>query len=165
MIKVLYLAIAILAFIELYSVGVAALAKKAGESDYLYCFIPFYAFYMTNRLTGLFAVLTIPVKKFQGMMAILAAVTLGATVYACWGESHLPAVSAESLWQIMGVVIGLCAFLAWFAIFSSSQKLFRRFNVDKEKTFTFFAALIIPAPFLYLYVAKTHTPRSLKDMY
>ncbi|MBQ4268580.1 MAG: hypothetical protein IJB97_02895 [Clostridia bacterium] len=165
MIRVLYLAIAILAFIELYSVGVMMLAKKAGESDYKMCLIPFYAFYMTNRLTGTFAVLTIPVKKFHGMMAILAATVLGAALYACWGDDHLPTISAESLWQIMGVVIGLCAFLAWFAILASSRKLFRRFNVDREKTFTAIAALVITAPILYAYVAKTHTPRLLKDMY
>ncbi len=165
MIRVLYLALALIVFIELYSVGVMALAKKAGESDYLYCLIPFYAFYMTNRLTGLFAVLTIPVRKFHGMMAIICAVSLGAMLYACWGDSHLPSLSAPSLWQIMGVVLGLCALLAWVAIVASSRKLFRRFNVEKEKTATLLAAFIVTAPFMYLFVAKTHSPRALKDMY
>ena len=165
MIRVLYLAIAMLVFIELYSVGVMALAKKAGECDYWHCLIPFYAFYMTNRLTGVFSVLTIPVKKFQGMMGIICAVSLGAMLYACWGDENLPALSAPSLWQIMGVVMGLCAFLAWLALIASSRKIFRRFNVDKEKTSTFLAAFIITAPFMYMFVAKNNQPRALKDMY
>ena len=165
MIKVLYLAIAILAFIELYSVGVLFLAKKTGEKDYKLCLIPFYAFYVVNRLTGVFKVLTIPVQKFQGMVAILCTVSIFAMLYACWGDNNLPEASIASLWQIMGVVMGLCAFLFWFALVSSSGKLFRRFNVKKEGAATLLSALVITIPFMYAYYAKKNTPRALKDMY
>jgi len=165
MIRVLYVAIAMLAFIELYSVGVMLLAKKIGEKDYKLCLIPFYAFYVTNRITGVFKVLTIPVQKFQGMIAILAVVCLAALAYACWGDTHLPDESAPSLWQIMGVVMGLCALLFWNAIIASSQKIFRRFNVKKEGVATLLSALVITVPFLYGYYAVKNEPRSLKDMY
>ncbi len=165
MIRVLYLAIAILAFIELYSLGIFFLAKKAGEKNSWKCFIPFYAFCVANRLTGTFSVLTIPVKKMHGMAAILVSVCLLALAYACWGDENLPLQSVASLWQIMAVVIGLCAFLLWFAIVASSGKLFRRFNVKREKLATLLSALVITAPFMYVYIAATKTPRALKDMY
>ena len=165
MIRVLYLAIAILAFIELYSVGVAFLAKKVGEEDYKLCYIPFYAFYVANRITGIFKVLTIPVQKFQGMMATVSAVSIFAMLYACWGDNHLPIQSSPALWQIMGVVLGLCGLLFWLAILSSSRKMFRRFNVKKEGLATLLAALVITVPFQYIYFAKRNEPRSLKDMY
>lgn len=165
MIKVLYLAIAILAFVELYSIGVMLLAKKAGEKDYLKCLIPFYAFYVTNRLTGVFRVFTIPVQKFHGMMAILSGVSLLALLYACWGDTHLPAQSIPSLWQIMGAVLVLCALVFWTSILESSRKIFRRFNVKREGLMTFLSAFVITVPFLYVVYAQKNTPRALKDMY
>ena len=165
MIRVLYLVIAILAFVELYSVGVTLLAKKLGEKDYKRCLIPFYAFYVVNRITGGFNVLTIPVKKYHGMVAILSVLSVLATVYACWGDTHLPVESAPSLWQIMGVILGLCALLFWLSIIASSTKIFRRFNVKKDKLAVWLSALVITVPVLYAYYAKKNEPRSLKDMY
>lgn len=165
MIKVLYLAIAILAFVEAYSVGVLFLAKKAGEKGYLKCLIPFYAFYVTNRLTGIFKVFTIPVQKLHGTLAIVSAVSLLAMTYACWGEGHLPAESAPSLWQIMGVVLILCGLLFWTAMLESSRKIFRRFNVKREGLATVLSAFIVTIPFLYVFFAQKNTPRALNDMY
>ncbi|MBQ8685326.1 MAG: hypothetical protein IJ514_04050 [Clostridia bacterium] len=165
MIRVLYLVIAILAFIELYSLGVACLAKRLGEEDYKLCFIPFYAFYVVNRITGGFNVLTIPVKKYHGMMAIVAVLSVFATLYACWGDSRLPAESAPSLWQIMGVVLVLCALLFWLSIFNSSTKIYRRFNVKRDKLALLLTAFVITVPVLYAYYAKKNEPRALKDMY
>ena len=165
MIRVLYLAIALLVFIELYSIGVMLLAKKTGEKDALLCLVPFYAFKVANRLTGTFAVLTIPVKKYHSMVAILVVVSLLAMVYGCWGDINLPVESIDSLWQIMGVVMGLCGLLFWISLIASSRKVFRRFNVDWEKTATLIAALVITIPFMYIFVALNKTPRELKDMY
>lgn len=165
MIKVLYLIIAILAFVELYSVGVLFLAKKTGEKDYWKCLIPFYAFYVTNRLTGSFKVFTIPVQKFHGTMVILSLVSILATTYACWGDSHLPQESIPSLWQIMGVILVLCALVFWTSMLESSRKIFRRFNVEKEGLATFLSAFVITIPFAYIICAQKKQPRDIKDMY
>lgn len=165
MIKVLYLAMSILAFIELYSIGVSFLAKKVGEKDYKLCYIPFYAFYVVNRIAGVFKVLTIPVRKFHGMMIAVSLVGIFALLYACWGDIHLPIQSSPALWQIMGVVLAVCGLLFWLAILSSSRKIFRRFNVKREGWATLIAALTITVPFQYIYYAKHNEPRSLKDMY
>ena len=165
MIRVLYFALAILAFIELYSVGVLLLAKKTGERDYKLCLIPFYAFRVVNRMVGEFKVLTIPVHKFQGMAAIFCAVSVGAMVYACWGDANLPALSVPALWQIMGVVMGICFLCLWNGLVASSRKLFRRFNVRREGLATLFSALVITIPFQYAYYANRNEPRDLKDMY
>lgn len=165
MIRVLYLVIAILAFVELYSIGVACVAKKLNESDWKKCFIPFYAFYVVNRVSGGFNVLTIPVKKYHSMMAILSIVSVFAFLYACWGDTHLPIESSPSLWQIMGVILFLCGFLAWFSLLASSIKIYRRFNVKRDKLAIWLTVVVVSIPVLYAYSAKKNEPRSLKDMY
>ena len=108
---------------------------------------------------------TIPVQKFHGMMAILSGVSLLALLYACWGDTHLPAQSIPSLWQIMGAVLVLCALVFWTSILESSRKIFRRFNVKREGLMTFLSAFVITVPFLYVVYAQKNTPRALKDMY
>ena len=165
MIRVLYLIASILVFTELYSTGVLILAKKTGEKDYLRCLIPFYAFYVVNRITGGFKVFAIPVKKYHGMVIILATVSVLAMLYACWGDNNLPIQSSPALWQIMGVVMGLCGLLFWTSVIVSSRKVFRRFNVEKESLATFISAFIITVPFMYVYYATRNNPRDLKDMY
>ena len=165
MIRIVYLVIAILAFVEVYSIGVTLVAKKLNERDWKLCLIPFYAFYVVNRITGGFNVLTIPVKKYHGMMMILSLLSVGAFTYGCWGDTHLPIESSPSLWQIMGVILFLCAFLTWFSLLASSTKIYRRFNVKRDKLAIWLSVIVVTIPFLYAYYANKNEPRSLKDMY
>ncbi|MBR1868118.1 MAG: hypothetical protein IJ800_06050, partial [Clostridia bacterium] len=138
---------------------------KAGEKDAKLCFIPFYAFWVANRLTGVFSVLTIPVKRFHVYVVELVAIVLLAFVYGCWGEGNLPEPSIPALWQIMGVIMGICAFLLWMALLSSSGKIYRRFNAERENAAKWLSSLVITIPFIYVYYAVKNTPRELKDMY
>ena len=164
MVTVFITILIMLAFVEWYAFGVYCLAKKAGEADVVRCFIPFYAFAMTRRLTGEFKILTIPVKNFAGMMAEVAGVTLLALMYACWGDAHLPDLSANALWEIMSVIFLLMAVVAWIAFLISSERLFRRFNVQKKGLCVLLCALVISIPLVYVFASK-NTPRLLKDMY
>lgn len=154
----------IVCFIEIYSIGVYFLAKKAGEKSPAKCFIPFYAFLSVNRLTGGFKVLSIPVKRFHFMMVEVVAVALGALLYACWGENTLPEISRVCLWEIMSIVFVLMALIAWVALFSSSNRLAMRFNVKRAWLFSLSCALVVFLPVAYI-VASKNSPRALNEMY
>ncbi|MBQ8322824.1 MAG: hypothetical protein IJX91_02540 [Clostridia bacterium] len=162
--KLLYIALGVLAFVELYAIGAAAAARKCGEKDWKKCFIPFYAFYVINRMTGGFTVLSIPVRKMHGMLIALTAVILAACAYTFWGQKNLPELSAGPLKQIMTVIVVFCAFLAYVTLVLSAKKIYRRFNVKREGAFTLLSLLVVTIPVLFCYVSKNE-PKTLKEMY
>jgi len=164
MVRTLIAAGAVLAFIEFYSLGVWAAAKKAGERRCGLAFIPFYAFYLTGKMTGEFTILTIPVKKYHGFMLVITLLGLGAHLYASWGATGLPAVSSEALWQIMYIVFVLAAGLAYISLLTSSRKFYRRFNIARENLFVLLSVPIVTLPLLYIAASK-NPPRPLSEMY
>lgn len=151
------------AFLELYSVGVLFVAKKCGE-EYKKCLIPFYAMYSVGNIVKGFSVLTIPVKKFHMMLLELYLLAAGALLYACWGQYNLPAISAESLWQIMALPIAIAVALMYASIMVSSRKVYRRFRIYHEVLYTVLSLPLITVPFLYWLVSRRE-PRKLEDMY
>jgi len=156
--------VGILIFIEYYSIGIFLAAKKMGYEHPYRNFIPFYAFCTARRMSGQFTILTIPVNKMARMMIFVSTVTILAVIYAEWGSYNLPEASSESLWQIMLLVIGVCAFVFYLAIIMSSVKIFRRFNAKREYLCTLFAVPLVTIPFLYGRAAKS-SPRSDAEMY
>ena len=160
----LYLAIGILLYVELYSAGVYAVAKKTGMPKAWKNFIPFYAFRTVGSLTMGFSVMMIPVRKMAATMAVLSVAALAACAYGVWGEYHLPEVSRASLWQIMLVIIGLCAALFYFCILVSSKKVYRRFRVRHEGLYFLLSLPLITVPVLYAIVSRA-APRTDAEMY
>lgn len=154
----------ILAFIEYYSLGVMCIAKKAGIDNYKKALIPFYAFYLARKISGIFTILTIPVKKFHTYMLTLVILGILALIYASWGSIRLPAVSAESLWQIMSIILILCSLLAWAGLVISSKKIFRVFKVKNQALMTGLSFLILPIPILYMASSK-NIPDAPSELY
>lgn len=154
MILLLYIFIGIIAFIYWYSLGVYFVAKRLGYKSPKKSFIPFYSFKIVSELVGVFTIFTIPVKKYLGTVVIFVLVILGACAYALWGNTNLPVQSSGPLWQIMGVVIGICAFSFYFCIYSSTTKLFLKFKLERTSILTIFTLLLLPVTFVYIYLSK-----------
>ena len=152
------------AFLELYSVGVMFAAKRCGEKDYKKSLIPFYSFYLVQKMVDSFAVMTIPVRKFHIMFLELYLVAAGALLYACWGSTNLPEISASALWEIMAVIIGIVAVAMYGSLLVSSQKVYRRFRVEHEGWMVVLSVPLVTIPLLYWYVSRRE-PRLMKDMY
>ena len=164
MIKVLILFAGLLTFIELYSLGVFFLAKRNGDEKPWKNFIPYYAFRTARRLSGRFTVLTIPVTKMAGTLVFTSVVATLATLWGIWGDCNLPALSSESLWQIMALVIGLCIGVSYYTVVAASAKLYRRFRIQRERLFTVLSLLVLSLPVLYC-IASRNEPRSDGEMY
>lgn len=164
MVKSLIAIICILAFIEYYSLGVMFVAKKACEKDYKLAFIPFYSFFLVGKITGIFTVLTIPVKKYHSFMLTIVTVGLLAFVYALWGDLRLPKVSAMALWEIMSIIFVICILLWYVSLLIASKKVYRRFNIEKENLAILFSMFIITIPIMY-YIASKNTPKTPSEMY
>ena len=164
MIKVLILFAGLVAFIELYSLGVFFLAKRNGDEKPWKNFIPYYAFRTARRLSGRFTVLTIPVTKMAGTLIFTSVVATLATLWGIWGESNLPTLSSSSLWEIMALVIGLCIGVSYYTLVAASGKLYRRFRIEREKLFTVLSLLVVSMPVLY-FIASKNEPRTDKEMY
>lgn len=160
----LYVSLAIILLVEYYSVGVIFIAKSFGMSNVYKNLIPFYAFKTAREISGSFSILTIPVKKFASMMIIVSVVAILALAYASWGSTALPVISANSLWQIMGVVIGLTGAIFYLGLICVTPKICRRFNVEREKLCTFLALFVVTIPFIY-YFASKNKPRPDSQMY
>lgn len=158
------LAAGILVGVELYSLGVVFLAKKCGERTPWKNMIPYYAFKTARKISGPFGVFTIPVKKMAGTLIFASVAAVLACLWAEWGDRRLPTISADALWQIMAVIMVLCAFVAYAVILSCSAKLYRRFNVKNEGLFTVFSLLLVTVPFLYIVVSRNQ-PRTMQEMY
>lgn len=152
------------ALLELYSVGVMFAAKRCGEKDYKKSLIPFYSFYLVRKIVNGFSVMTIPVRKYHVMFLELYLVAAGALLYACWGSTNLPEISASALWEIMAVPIGISVLTMYGSLLVSSQKVYRRFRVEHEGRMTLLSAPLVTIPLLYWLVSKRE-PRLMKDMY
>lgn len=164
MVKCLIAVIVILSFIEVYSLAIMVLAKKAGINNYRMAFIPFYSFLLVGKIIGVFSIMTIPVKKYHSYMLTIFIIFMLALIYANWGTINLPEVSSDALIQIMSILYVLCALLTWISLIITSKKIFRKYRITKEKTFTLLTVFVITIPFLYLYASK-NSPRTLKEMY
>ena len=160
----LYAVLGIFLFVELYSVGIYFLALNYGLPNPLKVFLPFYCFTYARKLSGPFHVMTIPVNKMAATIIFVTVAAVLALSYALWGNQNLPATSGESLWQIMWIVIGLCIFVAWYTIVSSSIKIFRRFNVERRKLYCILSLFMLTIPFLFLSIRK-NSFRSDAEMY
>ena len=160
----LYVAIGILLYVELYSAGVYAVAKKMAHEKPWKNFIPFYAFRTVGSVTMGFSVMMIPVRKTATTMIVSSVAALAACAYGAWGKTHLPDVSSASLWQIMLVIIGLCAALFYFCILVSSRKVYRRFCVKHEGLYLLLSVPLVTVPVLYLLVSR-NSPRPDAEMY
>ncbi|MBE7086666.1 MAG: hypothetical protein E7369_00015 [Clostridiales bacterium] len=164
MLNVLIGVIAMLVLIEFVSLGVYFLAKKMGYEKPYKVFIPFYCFKVIREVTGPFTVLVIPVTKMARMYIFICVAFLLALCYASWGGDFLPTISAESLWQIMWIVMGLCILLFYLGLVFASVKVYRRFNVPNEKLFVVISLLFVTIPFLFM-ISSKNVPRSLNEMY
>lgn len=160
----LYVAVGIILLVEYYSVGVVFLARSYGMKNYVKSFIPFYAFKTAREIGGPFSILTIPVKKFAGMMITVSVLALLALLYASWGNYNIPEPSRTSLWQIMWLIIGLSACIFYAGMVCVTPKICRRFNVEREKLCVFLSLFILPVPFIY-YFASKNPHRCDADMY
>lgn len=158
------LAAGILVGVEVYSLGVVFLAKKCGEKSPWKNMIPYFAFKTARRISGPFAVLTIPVKKMAGTMVFVSVAAVLACLWAEWGDSSLPLISSEALWQIMWVVMCICALVAYMTVISCSAKLYRRFNVKNETLYVLLSLFLVTVPFLYIVVSRNQ-PRTMREMY
>ena len=165
MIRLLYVLAGIIGFIEWYSVGVYFMAKRCGYKTPSLCFVPFMAFKIQNELTGTFTVLTIPVKKYHGMMISFFAVILFACFYLFWGQEHLLDENAKlSLKSIMLIIIVVCALLIEISLLFGVKKAYRKMNVEKEGLYTLLSVIPLSVPLL-MYIASKNTPKTEEEMY
>ena len=154
MINTLFVFLGILVFSYYYSIGVYFVLKKLGYEKAWKAFIPFYAYQLVNKVGGTFSVFTIPVRKYTATVILLSVITSLACLYGFWGNIYLPSQSIGPLWEIMALVIGICALIFYASLISSSLKLFLRFRLEKTRLITFLVVLIIPIPFVYIYLSK-----------
>lgn len=160
----LYTALAIILLVEYYSVGVIFIAKSFGMKKVYKNLIPFYAFKTVRQISGSFAILTIPVKKFATMMITVSIVAILALAYASWGSVNLPEISANSLWQIMSLIVGISLAIFYFGMICVTPKICRRFNLEREKLMVFLSLFILTIPFIY-YAGSKRKPRLDSQMY
>lgn len=154
MINTVFIVLGILVFVYHYSIGVYFVLKRLGYEKAWKAFIPFYAFQLVNKAAGTFTVLTIPVRKYSLTIIILSVFICLAALYGFWGDTYLPIESSGPLWEIMALVIGICAAIFYISLITSSTKLFLRFQLEHTRLITFLVVLIIPIPFVYIYLSK-----------
>lgn len=141
-------------YLEIYSVGVAALAKRNGENKWYLNLIPFFSCFYIDRYLGGFKILTIPVKKWGKLMIWLVVICIFATIYAMWGVNNLQVEgSADALVQIMMLPIGVCAFIFWFGTAKSATDILFKNRSDFKGSFLV-CLLLIPVPFLFIYLSR-----------
>ena len=154
MIKLLYIFIALLAFVYYYSVGAYFVLKKLDVKDAAKVFIPFYAFSLISKQTYTFTIFTIPVKKYSRLVVVLFIIVLLAFAYGFWGDANLPTLSIKPLWEIMYLIIVICFLCFYIALINSTSKLMLRFQVEKTKGILLLAASLICLPLAYYLLAK-----------
>lgn len=157
-------AISVLIFMEILSVGVYFCARKCGVKNAKAAFIPFVTFAVLQKITGPFSVFTIPVKRLCLLIVELAAVALLAALFGLWGVSNLPKISKDALWDIMVLPISVCTILFYIVIIKASQTVWRRFCIPKEGVWVLIGMLVVSLPVLYVLASK-RTPRLLSEMY
>ena len=154
MINLLFIFAGIIAFVYYYSIGVYFVMKKLGVEKPWMAFSPFYAFQMVNKEAKTFTVFTIPTRKYMLTVIILVVVCLLASLYGLWGNENLPIQSVGPLWEIMALVMSFCVLIFYASLYSSSKKLFLRFKVERAGILLLLIALILPIPFVYIYLSK-----------
>ena len=154
MINTLFIVLGILVFSYYYSIGVYFVLKRLGYEKAWKAFIPFYAFQLINKAAGTFSVFTIPVRKYTPTVILLSVITCLACLYGFWGNEYLPELSIGPLWEIMALIIGICALIFYVSLISSTSKLFLRFRLEGTKLITLLTCLILPIPFVYIYLSK-----------
>lgn len=154
MINLLYIFLGIIGFVYFYSFGVYFVAKKLDYPNPKEVFIPFNCFRVMSKLIGVFTIFTIPVKKYLETVIIFVVVILLSCLYGFWGDINLPIESSEPLWQIMWVVIGLSILSLYAGLLSSTSKLYLKFKLENTALITFLSALVLPLPFIYIYLSK-----------
>lgn len=154
MVSIVFVILGILVFVYYYSIGVFFLLRRLGEAKPQKVFIPFYAFSLLGRQIGAFPVFTIPVKNYSFVATTFLLIPIFACIYGLWGNDHLPPESVVPLWEIMAVVMAGC-FVAFYAsLISSTKKVMLKFKIEREKRYIALAALILPLPFVYLWLSK-----------
>lgn len=143
--------IVFLVYMEVYSAGMAVLAKKCGMRRYGLCLIPFAAFFYADRITGAFSVCGIRVRSLGKLVIKLVLVCVFATVYAYWGLTHLTADNSAPLVQVMWVPAAFSMAVFWLAaVFSAVRILFllrASFRLD-----WLVCALFVTVPFLFMFM-------------
>ncbi len=144
-------------YVELYSVGMAIFLKKRGMRNYLLALIPFASFFFADRATGGFNAMSVRITSWGKLTIRLTVITLCAYLYGLWGMNHLEERNIEPLIQIMWLPAGVCMFVFWLCLVSSTlHLLFRlrsRFKFDWLCCF-----LLIPIPVL-LATAKDNSEK------
>ena len=139
-------------YLEIYSVGVAVLAKRNGENKWYLNLIPFVSCFYIDRYLGGFKILTIPVKKWGKLLIWLVVICVLATIYAMWGINNLQVEgSAEALVQIMLLPISVCAFIFWVGTATSATDILFKNGVDFKYSLLV-CLLLIPVPFLFVFL-------------
>lgn len=154
MINVLFIVLGIIAFVYYYSFGAFFALKKLGVKKPEMVFIPFFAFKMVNDTIGSFSLFSIPVKKYMSFVLIISVISSLACLYGFWGNVNLPVQSIKPLWEVMILIIILCSLSFYASLLSSTIKLMLKFQIENEKLLKFLTALIIPLPFVYIYLSK-----------
>lgn len=157
-------AVSILIFMEILSIGVYFCARKCGIKNAERAFIPFVTFAVLQKITGTFSVFTIPVKHLCALVVEVTAVALLAALFGLWGDSNLPQISQNALWDIMALPIAVCGLLFYAVIIKASQTVWRRFRISKEGLWVLMGMALVTLPVLYIWVSK-RTPRLLSEMY
>lgn len=154
MINVVFIIVGILGFVYYYSFGAFFVLKRLGVAKVWKVFIPFYAFKMVNDIIGIFSLFSIPVKKYMGLTIILSVISSLACLYGFWGNENLPIQSIEPLWQVMILIVSLCFLTLYASLISSTIRLMLKFKIEKEKRLIFLSALLLPLPFVYIYLSR-----------
>ncbi len=146
--------IAFAIFIELYAVGMTALAKKSQMKNYALCLIPFVAFFYVDKiLPDGFSAMTIKIKNFGKLVIILVIISLGAYVYMQWGVNNLPEKEIKPITQLMLVPITISIIIFWVALVSSTLTLMFGFGLE-FKYEKLVCLLFISIPFLMFFINK-----------
>ena len=155
--------ILVLAYMELYSLGVAVALYKCGNGGTSFlALIPFFAFFMVEKVTGKFKVVSIKVENFGKAVIIMFVVTLLAYLYMMWGKAHLSQKNIGPLSQLMYIPMAVCGLMLWSCIIAStSQYLFNirsGFVCDK-----LVCALLITVPFLMIFARVNQKPVLIQE--
>ena len=146
--------IAFAIFIELYAIGMTALAKKSQMKNYALCLIPFVAFFYVDKiLPNGFSAFTIKINALGKLVVKLVIVSIAAYIYMQWGVHNLPEKEIQPLTQLMLVPICMCVIVFWVALVSSTLTLIFGFGTE-IKCERLICILLISIPFLLLAINK-----------
>lgn len=122
-----------LIWLELYSIGIALLAKQNGSSHWGVYLIPFASGFYVDFFTGGFKILTIPVKKWGKTVLIFAGMVILAQLGCRWAENTLTPEMAGYFVQIMLLPICICGFIYCLGTIASTLRILDILKTKKEK--------------------------------